>query len=65
MTALLPDTFVLIALLSAVVVLWVALGRLILNMLTGKAVERYETTDKRDAGTISWPRRSMKKKRAA
>ena len=63
MTALLPDTFGLIVLLSGVVVLWVVLGRLILNILTGKVVQQYEIPDKHDPGMIDWRRTESRRQR--
>ncbi|HUW59934.1 MAG TPA: hypothetical protein VMZ06_02925 [Candidatus Bathyarchaeia archaeon] len=64
MTPLLPDTFGLIALLFGVVVLWVVLGRLILNILTGKVVQQYDSLDKHDPGMTDWRRTSLRRQRA-
>ncbi len=58
MTSLMPDTFGLVVLLSGVVVLWVVLGKLILNILTGQVVQRYESLDTNDSRTINWRRTS-------
>ena len=58
-----PDTFGLIVLLSGVVLLWVVLGRLILNILTGKVVEQYDSLDKNDSGMTNWRRTSARKER--
>jgi len=63
MTPLLPDTFGLIVLLSGVVVLWVVLGRLILNILTGKVVHQYDSLDKHDPGMIHWRRTESRRQR--
>jgi len=63
MTTLMPDTFGLIVLLSGVVVLWVVLGRLILNMLTGKVVQQYRSLDKHDSEAINWRRTSARGER--
>jgi hypothetical protein len=58
-----PDTFSLIVLLSGVVVLWVVMGRLILNILTGKVVQQYQTIDKLDSESINWRRTSARRER--
>jgi hypothetical protein len=56
MTSLMPDTFGLIVLLSGVVILWVVTARLILNLLTGKVVQRYDSLDKHDSDLTNWKR---------
>jgi hypothetical protein len=63
MTTLMPDTFGLIVLLSGVILFWVVLGRLILNILTGTVVQRYEILDKHDAERIDWRRTTGRKQR--
>lgn len=61
MTALLSDTVSLIAILSLAGVLWVVMGRLILDVLAGKAVHQYDTLDTHDPGTPDWRRRSSRR----
>ncbi len=63
MTSLMPDTFGLIVLLSGVVILWVVLGRLILNMLTGKVVQQYDSLDNHDSELTSWRRTNARSER--
>lgn len=63
MTALLPDTLSLLALLSLAGVLWVVMGRLILDVLAGEAVHPCDNLDTHDPGTPDWRRRPSRRAR--